>query len=261
MLVFVLLAGTEAHALSIGQYLKDFRPVLLERLPAAVIVTAIFALIAARLKFVTLAGAVAGFFVATAIFVFAGVGGFVAVGAVFLLTLIATRVGYARKQRLGMHEHPAGRGAIQVLANLSVAGGMSALTVVLGTHWLFICMAAALAEAAADTVSSECGEAWSSRVYLVTTFERVAVGTDGGISLAGTLAGIFASAVIVSICYAAHLIPRHGAVLAGGVAVIGTFFDSLLGATLERRGWMTNNAVNFLSTLAAAGLAAGLVNL
>ena len=38
-------------------------------------------------------------------------------------------------------------------------------------------------------------------------------------------------------------------------AVFGLFFDSLLGATLERIGWLNNDAVNFLSTASAAGSA------
>jgi uncharacterized membrane protein len=37
------------------------------------------------------------------------------------------------------------------------------------------------------------------------------------------------------------------------------FFDSLLGATLERRGWINNDAVNFISTAGAAGFALGLM--
>jgi uncharacterized membrane protein len=40
---------------------------------------------------------------------------------------------------------------------------------------------------------------------------------------------------------------------AGGT--FGLFFDSLLGATLERHGWLNNDAVNFLSTASAAGFA------
>jgi uncharacterized membrane protein len=35
----------------------------------------------------------------------------------------------------------------------------------------------------------------------------------------------------------------------------GLFADSLLGATAERRGWLNNDAVNFLSTFAAAVIA------
>jgi uncharacterized membrane protein len=36
---------------------------------------------------------------------------------------------------------------------------------------------------------------------------------------------------------------------------LGTVVDSLLGATLERRGWLTNDLVNLLSTGAAAAMA------
>jgi uncharacterized membrane protein len=41
--------------------------------------------------------------------------------------------------------------------------------------------------------------------------------------------------------------------------VFGLLFDSLLGATLERRGWLNNDAVNFLSTAGAASFALGLL--
>jgi uncharacterized membrane protein len=42
-------------------------------------------------------------------------------------------------------------------------------------------------------------------------------------------------------------------------AAFGMFFDSLLGATLERRGWLNNDGVNFLSTASAAGFALGVM--
>jgi uncharacterized membrane protein len=44
-----------------------------------------------------------------------------------------------------------------------------------------------------------------------------------------------------------------GIACAGGI--FGLFFDSLLGATLEERGWLNNDGVNFLSTMSAAGFA------
>ncbi len=254
---FVLAAATHLHATSFTQIQHEI--LLLHRLPQAALVTLLFALLAAKLRFVTLGGAIAGSLISLALFVFAGPGGFVALGMVFVLTVVATRIGYARKQSLGAAEHRRGRRASQVLANLSVAAALSALAVVLARPWLFVCMTAALAEAAADTVASECGKAWSNRVYLVTSFRRVAVGTDGGISGPGTLAGIVAAGIVVWVCYAAHLVPKHGAVLAGGAAVIATFVDSLLGATLERRNWLNNNGVNFLGTLAAAALTAALL--
>jgi uncharacterized membrane protein len=47
-----------------------------------------------------------------------------------------------------------------------------------------------------------------------------------------------------------------GAIASGSGAVAGLFVDSLLGATAERIGWLNNDAVNFLSTLAASLIAA-----
>ena len=49
--------------------------------------------------------------------------------------------------------------------------------------------------------------------------------------------------------------------IALGAAVAGLFLDSLLGAIPERRGWLNNDAVNTLSTLTAALLAAWAVRL
>jgi uncharacterized membrane protein len=70
--------------------------------------------------------------------------------------------------------------------------------------------------------------------------------------LAGTLAGLAAAALVAA---AGTLALGGGPAIfwigcAGGV--FGLFFDSLLGATLERRGWLNNDAVNFLSTASAA---------
>jgi uncharacterized membrane protein len=61
--------------------------------------------------------------------------------------------------------------------------------------------------------------------------------------------------VAVAAALALNLSPGQGALVALA-AVAGLFVDSLLGALLERRGWLNNDAVNFLSSFAAAALAA-----
>ena len=190
--------------------------------------------------------------------------------AVFVLADISTRLGREKKLRLGTAERRQGRSAAQVAANLGVAGlacdGL-AQSMLAGSNWfahaapdlLLAAGLAALAEAAADTISSEIGQVLGGQPRMITSMRRVEAGTDGAVSLVGTLAGVAAAGIVAAV----------GAwALGGGSAmfwisytggVFGLFFDSLLGATLERRGWLNNDAVNFLSTASAAVFALGVL--
>src|SRR5690242_5893719 len=86
-----------------------------------------FATAARLLKGVTASGALAGGAVCFLLMLGAGWGGFAALGVVFVMTWVATRVGYRRKLQLGSAEGRSGRNAGQVLANL----GPSTLAAVL----------------------------------------------------------------------------------------------------------------------------------
>src|SRR5258708_4162612 len=107
----------------------------------------------------------------------AGPGAFVALVSVFVLSWITTRFGYQQKQRLGPAESREGRPAAQFLANLSVAAFSAVLPSPLRDPAFLIAAAAALSEAAADTVSSEFGQARSMQARLITTWEQVPAGT------------------------------------------------------------------------------------
>lgn len=190
--------------------------------------------------------------------------------AFMVLTSLATRFGRARKERLGTAEAKHGRGAAQVAANLGMAAlaAQPLLQIWLADNvgvrtdtpylWFEVALAA-LAEAAADTVSSEIGQVLGGRPFMLTTMRRVEPGTDGGVSVAGTLAGIVAAAAVA--CAGSWAL--HGGMrmflLAGAGGVFGLFFDSLLGATLERARWLNNDAVNFLSTASAAAFTLALM--
>lgn len=165
----------------------------------------------------------------------------------FLLTFAATRFGRKKKERKGVAEARSGRRASQIVANLGVA----ALCAWIG--WYDGCIAA-LAEATADTISSEIGQALGGPTWMLTTLRRVPSGRDGGVSVAGTVAGMIAAGVVVAAGSLHHALwPEKALVFAAACA--GLFFDSLLGATVERRGWVGNDLVNFTSTLFAALLA------
>ncbi len=219
---------------------------------AAIII--VFAIGACLLRAVTATGAFAGGFIAAALYFGGGLRLFAVLVAVFVITWIATRAGYARKQRLRLAEDKTGRTAGQVLANLSVAALCAAVGPVVGPMALVACIGA-LAEAAADTVSSECGEAWSDRAHLITNLRLVPPGTDGAISLAGTCAGLIAAAMVAVAAVGLHVTTAPTAMAAGAAGFAGSLADSVLGATLEARGVLNNNSVNFLSTLVAAMMA------
>jgi uncharacterized protein (TIGR00297 family) len=188
--------------------------------------------------------------------------------AVAAIASAATRVGRRKKERLGTAEARRGRSASQIAANLGAAALLaigSFQSWILDQRWslyisragvsLFALAIAALAEAAADTTSSEIGQVLGGQPRMITTLRPVAPGTDGAISLAGTLAGALAAAIVAGL--GAFSLHGNAAFFAVSCAagIFGLLFDSLLGATLEAWGWLNNDLVNFLSTVSAAGFA------
>jgi uncharacterized protein (TIGR00297 family) len=191
---------------------------------------------------------------------------------VSLLAFAATRTGRRQKERRGSAENRRGRSASQIAANLGLAALVASSPVqswLMDSRWLphhaatpsllFALTVAALAEAAADTVSSEIGQVIGGRPRMITSFKAVDAGRNGAVSLAGSIAGVVAAAIVA---WAGMWALGGGwgffwMSSAGGV--FGLFFDSLLGATFEECGWLNNDAVNFLSTASAAGFALALL--
>lgn len=216
---------------------------------APLLLSAAFASLVWLLKAATAPAAAIGFLVCMILSQHRAHSALPALIALFLLTFVATRFGRSQKEARRLAEGRNGRSASQIVANLGVA----ALCASLG--WYGACIAA-LAEAAADTVSSEIGQALGGKAWLITTGRRVPSGTDGGISVAGTAAGLAAAALVVVAGAMHHALWPHALVFfAASCAGLG--FDSILGATAERHGWLGNDLVNFGSTLFAAMVAMG----
>jgi uncharacterized protein (TIGR00297 family) len=117
--------------------------------------------------------------------------------------------------------------------------------------WAFVaCFAAALS----DTLSSEFGQLADQEPRLITNFKRVPHGTDGGVTRAGLLMGILGAALLTLLGRFLGLVPVRATlpVLLAGVS--GNLLDSFLGATLQRKGILNNDTVNFSNTLGGAAL-------
>ncbi len=232
-------------------------PYLGRRIVLAVAINLVLAVVALGLKMVNFSGGAAGFLLGVAVYLGWGYKSFLLMLAFFVIGSATTRVGYARKAGRGVAEKRGGARSWREAAANCLAGAFFSVLVITTHHERAFLMAliAAFAEAAGDTVSSEIGKWISDRAYLITTFQRVPAGEDGGVSIGGSVAGALASALIVALAFALGLCGRAGIVITLAAAVAGNFLDSLLGATLERRGMVTNGIVNFAGTSFAGGLA------
>jgi uncharacterized protein (TIGR00297 family) len=208
---------------------------------------------------VDLSGVAAGFLVGTTIYAFLDWRGWLLLVAFFVIGSACTKLGYRRKAAANLAQEQGGRrGARHALANAGVATACAVFAALTAYPALFaVAFAAAFATAAADTASSEIGQLIGRRTFLVTTFRPVPRGTEGAVSLEGTLAGVAAAVAVGALGAAVALYPWACVLPVAGAAFVGTTFESVVGATLERRRLLDNEALNFLNTLvgALAGIA------
>jgi uncharacterized protein (TIGR00297 family) len=216
-----------------------------------------FAVIARTLGAVTDGGAMIGVLVAFVLMLAAGFAGFLSLVTVFVITVVTTRWGYSRKQQLGVAERRQGRTASQVLANLGAAAlcAVPSIWFPRFSEILLVGAMAALAEAAADTASSEVGQATARRAYRITDFRDATIGANGAISVEGTISGCVAACMVSWVSAVVGVVSWNWTPLIALAAIAGMFLDSVIGATWENAGKMGNDSVNFVSTVFAADLA------
>jgi uncharacterized protein (TIGR00297 family) len=202
----------------------------------------------------TPAAAITGAVVACLVFAGAGYTGVAMMTTFFILGSAATSWQKHKKQNFaGSEEHAGGRTPAQVLANAGV-GAIAGLLVLVfpayTTLWIWM-MAAGFSSATADTLSSELGTVYGRRFFNIITLKPDERGLDGVISIEGTLIGL-AGSCIIALVYAIGFGWSSSLIWIVIAGTIGNLTDSVLGALLERRGYLGNNAVNFLNTLIAA---------
>ena len=210
--------------------------------------------ISVKAKKLNVTGALTGGLLGFAIFLGAGLAGLVMLGTFFIVGSVATSWKLTDKIAAGLAESNKGqRTASQVMANAGVAGLVGLLAWFYPTQAdLFqLMLAASFASATADTCASELGNVYGRHFYNILTWRSDTKGLDGVVSLEGTLLGFLGSCLIGGI-YALGWGWGWSVIWILLAGTIGNLVDSILGGSLERSGYLKNDAVNFLNTLVAA---------
>ena len=218
----------------------------------AFVVTGLFAGLAYTLKLVSRNGALGGFAVGAVIYLCLGPPGFVVLALFVVGGSVLTRLGYRSKHRRGVAQaHGGRRGARNAFANCGVALLCAVLAALFHSEAFAAAFVASLGAAFADTAESEVGQLASRAPRLITTLRKVPPGTDGAVSVPGTLAGLATAGLTALLGLMLGLVTGPGVVLLVALAAfLGTLTDSFVGALAPRVG---NELTNVFCTLVAAG--------
>ncbi|UXE60704.1 MAG: TIGR00297 family protein [Woronichinia naegeliana WA131] len=181
----------------------------------------------------------------------------------FLVGSGVTKIGLERKEAEGIAEKRSGqRGPENVWGSALTATICALLTLIFTPDWypfLILGYVASFSTKLADTTASEVGKAYGQRTFLITSLQPVPRGTEGAMSLEGTIAGIVASLLMALVAWGFGMINLLGIGLCAIAAFVATNIESVIGATLQSRwSWLTNEVVNIINTLIGALLAMGL---
>ncbi len=228
--------------------------------------------LAYREDVLTLNGTVAAFFVGLVIGILGDVTWLLLLLFFLLSSFIATRYKFALKEAMGVQEGKKGeRRASNVLAN-GIAPMAAAVLAFANPSWFprtasGVVFLSALAVAGSDTLASEIGVLYPKPI-LITTFQRVTPGTDGGISILGEACALLAALytalfgwIVLGLfaeTYGFSMTMPDDPLFLGVIVLLGFTgcqLDSVIGATLERRGLVNKKTTNLLATSAGALLA------
>lgn len=216
-------------------------------------------------KLLTLAGILHAWVLGVLIWGILGWQGYIIVVFYFLVGSGVTRIGMAEKEAAGIAEKRSGARGPENVWGSALTAAICAVGVMVvdllgqlqaAVPLLLLAYVASFSTKLSDTCASEMGKAYGQRTFLITTLQPVPRGTEGAVSLEGTLAGIVASVASALLGWGVGLISLTGVLFCVISAFIATNLESLIGATLQSRfTWLTNEVVNILNTAIGACVA------
>ncbi|HUW85886.1 MAG TPA: TIGR00297 family protein, partial [Methanoregula sp.] len=218
----------------------------------AVIVGFTFSYFAYRAKTADLSGLFSAALVGIILMVFAAPQGaqwFLIMLSFFILGSAATKYKFKYKKRMGVAQGQSGaRGYRNVFANGIVAAAAAVLFGVFQLPVFIVMYVGCVATAAADTLASEIGVT-GGIPYMITTFKKVPIGTNGGVTLMGEFVALLGGFTVSLVALLFNVITPEMMMICTLAGFVGTNIDSLVGATLENRGFLGNAGTNLLATI------------
>jgi uncharacterized protein (TIGR00297 family) len=224
----------------------------LQMIVAAVIVGFTFGYFAFRAKTADLSGLFSAALIGIILLVFAAPQGpswFLIMLTFFILGSAATKYKFEYKKRIGVEQGKSGaRGYRNVFANGIIAAAAAVLFGVFQQPLFVVMYVGCVATAAADTLASEIGVT-GGIPRLITTFRQVPIGTNGGITVTGETVALIGGFIVSVVAMLLDVITPTMMVVCTITGFAGTNIDSLIGATLENKGFLGNAGTNLLATL------------
>src|SRR5881409_1107829 len=229
------------------------------------VLTGALSALAYRRDVLTWDGSLAAFVVGMVIGIFVDVTWLFLLLFFLLSSFLATRYRFALKEALGVQEGVrVERKSTNVLANGFAPMAVAAISLTMPAGFPKILSGIIFLSARADTLASEIG-VLSRRTVLITNGQPVPPGTDGGVSPLGQLCAIGAAVytsivgwfVLSNLARMWNLVPTMPSspvyvLIPIAIGFLGCQLDSVLGATLERRGLVSKKTVNLVSTTTGA---------
>jgi len=195
----------------------------------------IAAIISNRVKFLTISGSIAQFFLAGMIFGLGGIKWTVPILTFFLTSSILSKI-RKRKNILAENyfEKSDERDYLQVLANGGIGGVLIIIAQFYRPELLFSIYVSSISAVCADTWATEIGNINKQVTVNILSFRKVGQGTSGGISILGTTSAVIGAVIIPlsSLSWASSNLV-YFIVFTSTSGFLGNLADSILGASFQ----------------------------
>ena len=169
---------------------------------------------------------------------------------------LVTKIGFKFKKEQGIAEKRGGRRGPENVWGSAATGLFLAIMTKLNPVNVVIFkigFAASFAAKLADTFGSEIGKRFGKDTYLITSLKKVDRGTEGGVSLEGTLASLSGSILMTFVMFRLSIIStKYHFIIVALSGFLATLSESIIGATFQNKYKLSNEMVNAIQTTIAS---------